>query len=57
MLRLFDQLVRFVRRHSPGGRDRLAYQLLQSIVVEPEARMAPARRENERPARSDYTTR
>ena len=45
MLRPFDDLVRFLRRHSPGGRERLAFRLLESIVVEPEPRTVPARRE------------
>ena len=45
MLRPFDDLVRFLRRHSPGGRERLAFRLLHSIVVEPTPRAAPAPRE------------
>jgi len=46
MLRPFDDLVRFLRRHSPGGRERLAFRLLHSIVVEPTLRVAPAHRES-----------
>jgi len=42
MLRPFDDLVRFIRRHRPGGRERLAFRLLHSIVVEPVPRPAPA---------------
>ena len=52
MLRPFDDLVRFIRRHRPGGRERLAFRLLHSIVVEPVPRPAPAvRRESRLQAR------
>ena len=51
MLRLLDDLVRFLRRHSPGGRERLAFRLLHSIVVEPAPRLVPARRESGQAAR------
>ena len=44
MLRHVEDLVRFLRRHSPGGRERLAFRLLHAIVVEPTPRVAPARR-------------
>jgi hypothetical protein len=47
MLRPLDQLVRLLRRHRPGGRERLAYLLLLSIVVEPDPRVSPVQREAE----------
>jgi len=54
MLRLFDDLVRFLRRHSPGGRERLAFRLLHTIVVEPTPRVASARAAGRtRPAAED----
>ena len=43
MLRLFDDVVRFLRRHSPGRREQLAFRLLHSIVLEGAPRVAPAR--------------
>jgi hypothetical protein len=52
MLRPFEDLVRFLRRHSPGGRERLALRLLHSIVVEPVPRAAPTRAENGHAART-----
>jgi hypothetical protein len=46
MLRPFDDLVRFLRRHRPGERERLAFRLLHSIVVERPPRVAPAARKS-----------
>lgn len=46
MLRPFEHLVRSLRRHSPGGRERLALRLLHAIVVEPVPRVVPIRRES-----------
>jgi len=51
MLRPFDDLVRFLRRHSPGARERLALRLLESIVRQPAPRVVPARPETAQGAR------
>jgi hypothetical protein len=51
MLRPFEDLVRLLRRHSPGGRERLAFRLLHSIVVEPLPRPVPSRAETGQAAR------
>jgi hypothetical protein len=49
MLRHHDDLVRFLRRRSPGRREQLAFRLLHSIVLEPTPRVAPARAKSPRP--------
>jgi len=43
MLRPFAPLARLVRRRAPGARERLAYRMLQALVVEPQARPVPVR--------------
>jgi hypothetical protein len=45
MLRPFAPLARFLRRRTPGSRERLAYRMLQALVVEPQARPLPVRSE------------
>ena len=47
MLRHLNALACFLRRRSPGARERLTYRMLQVLVVEPEARPAVAREERE----------
>jgi hypothetical protein len=45
MLRPLTTLASFLRRLAPGARERLAYRMLQALVVEPHARPAPIRAE------------
>jgi hypothetical protein len=43
MLRPFAPFARFLRRRAPGARERLAYRMLQVLVVEPAARPVTVR--------------
>jgi hypothetical protein len=48
MLRPLTKLTSALRRRAPGARERLAYRMLQVLVVEPEAhvvRVPVARRD------------
>lgn len=43
MLRQLSIITRVLRGHLPGARERLAYRMLQALVVEPEPRVIRAR--------------
>jgi hypothetical protein len=45
MLRHLTTLACFLRRRTPGARERLTYRMLQALVLEPEARPVLVREE------------